>query len=509
MTQMLLNTDPEIYTVDDVLTSEECRHFINIAKPHLQRALVSDNSQGVVSNGRTGSNCWIRHASDSITLEVAKKIAKIVGMPLENAESFQVIYYGPGQEYRPHYDSWEHNGSEKTLRCMRLGGARLRTALVYLNDPEEGGGTKMHRLGLTVEPQQGRLLVFNNTYTDSHVRHPLSEHAGLPVIKGEKYAFNLWFKECRSNQLYRVFNPKYYESEVTAIQTAPVADTTSNTNTNACSACACSTQTETSRDIVANTNTSVNANEIDRNENYYETFAYLMASYNKGNALNSYRSLTLSHKVPIETFIETVQSLCRVFRDNHMTLLNRENLERQFIFNELTPVVVTNVLTPKALTIVQDYYRQNIAGSIFSLGDRQSQRYKAHNESLSRLLHYAMLPLIEHLVGHQLQPTYTYLSAYVRGADLPPHTDRADCQFTVSFIVERPDNCSWPIYVHKPAEPVKHKGRYLTKPLLEACHAVDTESGGLMMFCGTDHIHFREPLEGEFYNIVLLHYCTV
>ena len=39
----------------------------------------------------------------------------------------------------------------------------------------------------------------------------MAEHAGMPVIKGYKYAFNLWFRECSRNMLYRDFNPKYYE----------------------------------------------------------------------------------------------------------------------------------------------------------------------------------------------------------------------------------------------------------------------------------------------------------
>ena len=38
----------------------------------------------------------------------------------------------------------------------------------------------------------------------------MSEHAGMPVEEGEKYAFNLWFKECNSKMLYKDFNPDYY-----------------------------------------------------------------------------------------------------------------------------------------------------------------------------------------------------------------------------------------------------------------------------------------------------------
>ena len=78
---------------------------------------------------------------------------------------------------------------------MKYGGARLITALCYLNNVEQGGGTHITKKNITIEPIKGRLLVFHNTYSNTNIRHELSEHAGLPVIKGEKYAFNLWFHE--------------------------------------------------------------------------------------------------------------------------------------------------------------------------------------------------------------------------------------------------------------------------------------------------------------------------
>lgn len=205
-----IHEDPEVYTIDDVLTMDECKHFINISKDKMKQSLVSKDDKGVLSSGRTSSNTWIPHNHDPITFTIAQKIAKIVEMPLENAESYQVVHYGVTQEYRQHFDSWEHNYSDKTLRCMERGGARLKTALVYLNDVEEGGGTKMTKLNKEIKSKQGKLLVFNNTYQDSHVRHPLSEHAGMPVSKGEKYIFNLWFRECKRDRLYADFNPEYY-----------------------------------------------------------------------------------------------------------------------------------------------------------------------------------------------------------------------------------------------------------------------------------------------------------
>ena len=41
----------------------------------------------------------------------------------------------------------------------------------------------------------GKLLVFSNVYENTNKRHENSEHAGMPVIEGEKWAFNLWLRE--------------------------------------------------------------------------------------------------------------------------------------------------------------------------------------------------------------------------------------------------------------------------------------------------------------------------
>ena len=55
-------------------------------------------------------------------------------------------------------------------------------------------------LGITVEAKKGDVVVFHNTLTEipasSHPKiHPKSLHAGLPVLKGEKWMVNLWFRE--------------------------------------------------------------------------------------------------------------------------------------------------------------------------------------------------------------------------------------------------------------------------------------------------------------------------
>ena len=73
------------------------------------------------------------------------------------------------------------------------------TVLVYLNDVEEGcetGFSKIKKYGGTIKikAKKGRMVVFHNLHSNGEI-HRETMHAGLPVIKGEKWAFNLWLRE--------------------------------------------------------------------------------------------------------------------------------------------------------------------------------------------------------------------------------------------------------------------------------------------------------------------------
>ena len=667
--ETILSKDPYVATYNNILSDKECQHFIDISRDSLKRSLVSSDTKGFVSGGRTGSNTWIRHNHDEITKEVGERIAKIVGMPLENAEAFQVIYYGITQEYRKHYDSWVHDGSEKTRRCMALGGARMKTALCYLNDVTKGGGTKMTKLDITVPAEKGKLLVFHNTVSDTdHTRHELSEHAGLPVEEGEKFAFNLWFKECNSKMLYKDYNPDYYKiTEKKELEDVPVTNIILQVDNSdklhkskdifkiqsyidesmtkdILEKCEFNTRerrdgwvklssvpdlvkkieetTGMDRSFYENINvveykenvlhgkhfnaydlntdkgkqytstlgqriftitllltdnftinfqsikTSCNFNQgdlllyknvttgVNRDEELQRTIIckegtgylaniYVRCKNKKGeNLIELHETDKEEENIEFENYMDTLDNVLDKFKKHEIKkdwrgfksfkynfkgdfevfknyisqyneirpniALNKENLDKEYVLDEKLPIqVVNNVFNSDLLDLFKKYYQETIQQKVWALGDKQSNRYKAHNEPMSRFLHYECLPLIERITGTSMKPTYTYLSAYVKGADLPPHTDRPDCEYTVSFIVDKPEGSNWNIYVHKPQQAVKHKGRYDEKPPLEECEAVDCEAGGLMLFQGTDHIHFREELEEDYYNVLLLHYCSV
>ena len=199
-----LCNDPYIYTIDNFLTEKECKFIIKVSKDNLKLAGVSkmDNEINLEPGkykGRTNSSYWMDHDAYPETLKIAKKIAGKIGCNYKHFENFQVIHYNENEEYKYHYDAYDMNETEKYKKFTRERGNRLRTVLVYLNDVEEGGGTGFDRLDeyngeIIVEPKMGKMVVFTNINDDGSLNRK-SRHAGLPVIKGEKWAFNLWLRE--------------------------------------------------------------------------------------------------------------------------------------------------------------------------------------------------------------------------------------------------------------------------------------------------------------------------
>ena len=189
-----LANEPFVGIVDGIVTEEEANYIIDKAAGKINPARVVLSDKIGASKGRSGGNCWLRYNEDKMINSIGQRIADIVGLPLNTAESMQVIYYDKGQEYRHHFDAFDLN-TERGQRAAKWGGQRILTALVYLNQVKAGGGTDFKKLDITVEPKIGRLVVFHNTSESIEKAHPFSLHAGLPVEEGEKWAFNMWFHQ--------------------------------------------------------------------------------------------------------------------------------------------------------------------------------------------------------------------------------------------------------------------------------------------------------------------------
>ena len=190
----LFSSDPIIYVVDDFISADECQEFINCSKDKLQPATVVglDNEQKL--KDRTNEFAWLEHHANESIHEVSKRLSILVQMPIRNAEMFQVVHYERGTEYKPHFDSFDQS-TELGKKYWEPGGQRMITALIYLNDVEDGGATYFPELNISINPKKGNVLVFHNTISETTNINPRSLHAGMPVSSGEKWAANLWFRE--------------------------------------------------------------------------------------------------------------------------------------------------------------------------------------------------------------------------------------------------------------------------------------------------------------------------
>jgi prolyl 4-hydroxylase len=72
---------------------------------------------------------------------------------------------------------------------------------MYLNDVEAGGETTFPRWrnaetsdALKIKPRKGKAIIFFMTLPDGNL-DDLTQHAALPVIRGEKYFANLWLHD--------------------------------------------------------------------------------------------------------------------------------------------------------------------------------------------------------------------------------------------------------------------------------------------------------------------------
>jgi prolyl 4-hydroxylase len=184
---------PRVIVFGGFLSDAECDQMVALARPRMARSETVDNKTGgsEVNAARTSRGMFFERGETGIVDRVERRIAALLGWPIENGEGLQVLHYTPGAEYKPHYDYFDpvHPGSATILQ---RGGQRVGTLLMYLNTPKKGGGTTFPDVGLEIAPIKGNAVFFS--YDRAHVGTK-SLHGGAPVIEGEKWVSTKWLRE--------------------------------------------------------------------------------------------------------------------------------------------------------------------------------------------------------------------------------------------------------------------------------------------------------------------------
>jgi len=185
--------NPRVVVFGDLLSGEECEALIDAARPRLARSLTVATQTGgeEVNDDRTSSGMFFSRGENEVIARIEQRIARLVNWPLENGEGLQVLHYTPGAEYKPHYDYFDP-AEPGTPTIVKRGGQRVATLVMYLSEPEKGGGTTFPDVHMEVAPKRGNAVFF------SYERpHPSTRtlHGGAPVLAGEKWIATKWLRE--------------------------------------------------------------------------------------------------------------------------------------------------------------------------------------------------------------------------------------------------------------------------------------------------------------------------
>jgi prolyl 4-hydroxylase len=173
-------TEPLLWSVEDVYTDAECRDFIDFierSSPTLatNNPLYRDQDRVIKDAPEIAEELFSRlrpHLPEHLGM------LRLVGLN----ERLRMYRYRAGQRFEPHMDHW-YRPSENRIT--------LHTVLVYLNDDFEGGETRFHeQIEQVITPNRGLAVIF---------QHKI-RHEGCPVRRGIKYAM-------RSDVIYEALEP--------------------------------------------------------------------------------------------------------------------------------------------------------------------------------------------------------------------------------------------------------------------------------------------------------------
>ncbi|MFO0758531.1 MAG: hypothetical protein U0359_18710 [Byssovorax sp.] len=154
------------------------------------------------------------------------------------------------------------------------------------------------------------------------------------------------------------------------------------------------------------------------------------------------------------------------------------------------------LLHPFHLGAMRLHARRLVRTGRMQLGDSgDPRRYVLHNEPQAALYHRRLTPVVEAIAGVPVKPSYVYLTSYQSGAELRAHSDRAQCEISVTLLLDftpEPEGASpWPLHLET------EEGRV----------TISQRIGDALLYRGRRFVHHRAKLPaGMTSTSILFHY---
>jgi hypothetical protein len=197
--QVCVTSDGRVRLIDGFLSAETCgRIEAELPSAPWFRSGVYQKHKGVehhvigpLRTSHSTSEEWFSAELLRMMSGIDEKLEAFVPNAAKRREVWQATRYAQGERFGYHLDC----GS----RAHEPAGDREYTVLIYLNTPESGGITRFRRLGLDVNPVQGRLLLFRNL-NERYEPDLEMLHCSLPLVAGAKAILVTWIRQRALNR---------------------------------------------------------------------------------------------------------------------------------------------------------------------------------------------------------------------------------------------------------------------------------------------------------------------
>ncbi|XP_014213956.1 prolyl 4-hydroxylase subunit alpha-1 [Copidosoma floridanum] len=193
--------DPRIVIYHDVISDEEIETIKRMAQPRFKRATVQNYKTGEleIANYRISKSAWLQEHEHKHVRAVSQRVEDMTSMTIDTAEELQVVNYGIGGHYEPHFD-FARREEKNAFKSLGTGN-RIATVLFYMSDVEQGGGTVFTKINISLWPRKGSAAFWYNLKPNGEGDYR-TRHAACPVLTGTKWVANKWLHE-RGQEFHR------------------------------------------------------------------------------------------------------------------------------------------------------------------------------------------------------------------------------------------------------------------------------------------------------------------
>ncbi|NXE70581.1 P4HA3 hydroxylase, partial [Calcarius ornatus] len=182
----MVRSQPHVALYHDFITDAEAETIKGLAGPWVSPPCP----QGCPF---PAAGAWLKDTADPVVRALERRMAALTGLDLRPpyAEHLQVVNYGLGGHYEPHFD---HATSTKSPLYRMKSGNRIATIMIYLSAVEAGGSTAFIYANFSVPVVKNAALFWWNLRRNGNGDGD-TLHAGCPVLAGDKWVANKWIHE--------------------------------------------------------------------------------------------------------------------------------------------------------------------------------------------------------------------------------------------------------------------------------------------------------------------------